>query len=138
MSSGQVVIYGIVVFLSSYLFYSIIRSWIQERRYRRACQRAWEKGRAEYERYERRYVSKVNLEYVRNLRHIIACLEEAAAPLRAELISLPAFCQDCGATDTPFYPLQMSGPDSLSPYLCVECEKKRRGAARESTEGDGS
>ena len=39
------------------------------------------------------------------------------------------FCQDCGIVDPPggFYPMQIIGPNSVSPYLCHVCERRRRG-----------
>ena len=84
-------------------------------------------------------MGRVNLEFVRTAREIVKALDEAVAEVRAALRALPSFCQDCGATDAELYPVLMFGPDDLSPFLCLRCERERRvGAARDSTEGNGS
>jgi len=39
------------------------------------------------------------------------------------------FCQDCGETEPEcgFYPMWIFTNTSLSEYLCLDCEKRRRG-----------
>ena len=41
----------------------------------------------------------------------------------------PMFCQRCGETDPEegFYPMFISGPDSIGGLLCMRCDKEMRG-----------
>lgn len=77
-------------------------------------------------------MAKVDIGLTRALQKFAEELGQMALDIRVSIADLGDFCQDCGETDplSGFYPMEISGPDSVSPFLCNACELARRDQTR--------